>query len=409
MSYFTMYLQRSFTVLVTIVCVHFCNGASKKGCSLNVLQNPNEKLMPVILYNLTTTFNLVVPNRGVINLKSGEGVTLSCPNKRNLLSPTNSNATFAVCVHDTTLKITNADWDFMDVECTKTVHGEIKKTRARCGDNRGRITDIGYPITNQYFKTLIRICYDEEEGNTIYTEHTIHGGEIQYSSKTSDRPSFSVAGLGSGVAANVAYKRAFQKSTFNQLLGSARIADEYINSKSYLARGHLSPSGDFLFASSQSASFYYINTCPQWQSINGGNWLSVEFSVRKAAEYYRHTFTIITGSYDVLELPDSHRHPTKIFLVSGSKLPVPKFIWKIMYNEVTQEGIAFIIVNDPFLSVLHQDHILCMNLCEKYGWGTTSWQIISKGYVYCCDVNEFADVVDTVPFLKVRRVLRGTS
>lgn len=57
----------------------------------------------------------------------------------------------------------------------------------------------------------------------------------------------------------------------------------YILARSYLSRGHLSPDGDFLLGAWQDLTYFYVNTAPQWQSINGGNWMQVETMVRRFA------------------------------------------------------------------------------------------------------------------------------
>lgn len=52
---------------------------------------------------------------------------------------------------------------------------------------------------------------------------------------------------------------------------------------SYLSRGHLSPDADFLLGTWQDLSYFYINTAPQWQTINAGNWLRLENLIRNFA------------------------------------------------------------------------------------------------------------------------------
>lgn len=60
-------------------------------------------------------------------------------------------------------------------------------------------------------------------------------------------------------------------------------ASLYINQKEnkFLARGHLAPNGDFPMDAWHTLTYFYINTAPQWQSINGGGWSSLESKIRK--------------------------------------------------------------------------------------------------------------------------------
>ena len=53
--------------------------------------------------------------------------------------------------------------------------------------------------------------------------------------------------------------------------------------RTFIAKGHLSPDADFIFAHEQLLTYFYVNMAPQWQSINTGNWLKVERNVRKLA------------------------------------------------------------------------------------------------------------------------------
>lgn len=395
----------AFGVLL-ILCFGFAHSATKAGCTLNVLGNANEKYMPVMLNNKSHEYTLIVPHQGQIHLKRGEGITFLCP-ERNFLVPTHSNYTYATCVQGTNLKIFRQTYDFGDILCSKPIRGQVQRTKERCANSRGVIINIGYRVTPRYFKTLITVCYNDNEGISLYSEHTIHGEEVAYTSRFKERPSFSVDGLPKDISANVAYKQAYQKSTFSSLLGSSGEASVYINSKSFLSRGHLSPDADFLFASSQLTSYFYVNTCPQWQNINAGNWVRIESAVRRAADKYQRDFTIITGTHDVLELPNVSGDPVKLYLVSKRKLPVPKFVWKIMYDENEGTGIAFVSLNNPFAEGITDEDVLCDDVCDRYGWGSKFYSDISKGYIYCCDVNQLREVIDTIPRIKVNGILRN--
>ena len=71
------------------------------------------------------------------------------------------------------------------------------------------------------------------------------------------------------------YTQAQQKITIANVVGS-NLADKYVTNTQYLARGHLAAKTDFIYATGQRASFYFINVAPQWQLFNGGNWNLLE-------------------------------------------------------------------------------------------------------------------------------------
>lgn len=74
-----------------------------------------------------------------------------------------------------------------------------------------------------------------------------------------------------GVAVNTMYTQVQQKATIAQYVGNA-LADRYVTSHQFLARGHLAAKSDYVFATGQRATFYFINAAPQWQPFNAGNW-----------------------------------------------------------------------------------------------------------------------------------------
>lgn len=139
------------------------------------------------------------------------------------------------------------------------------------------------------------------------------------------------------------------------------------------------------------------------QTINNGNWKSVETVVRHTAERYNRTFQIITGTYEVLKLPNTKHDLVEITLQKG-KLPVPKYIWKIMYDYKHKRAVSFVILNNPFADVYDKPEF-CRNICNIYGWSKSQWNNFSKGYVFCCEIEDLRKVVKTVPDFPVSGVL----
>lgn len=182
---------------------------------------------------------------------------------------------------------------------------------------------------------------------------------ISVTTNRHQRPKFSSDGLERGTSVNNLYKKREQAITFTELLNVE--GNKYIKGNSFLSRGHLAPNADFAYSYWQQASFFYINVCPQWQIVNAGNWGSVENEVRSAAGAYKENFTIITGTHKILSLHDINNKSVDMYLDSYRHiLPVPKFMWKIVYSPARRAGIVFISANNPFIKVFNpEEHQLC--------------------------------------------------
>ncbi|XP_066246799.1 uncharacterized protein [Euwallacea similis] len=374
-------------------------------CTFNVTNKATEKHQPVPIFNSSSDYQLAVPYQGTIRLAAGQNISLLCAGNRNYVRQTNANISTVTCIEGDVVKLFRNVYKFEEITCKNIVRGEVRGTKTKCGTHAqgGMVFQIGYPPSRTDWLTLISICYILKNGNTLYTRHVIHGREIKHASKTSYRPFFSTAGEMANITSSVAYKQAYQKSIFNSILGSSVLANRYINSKYFLAKGHLSPDADFLLATEQYSTYYYINVAPQWQNINTANWKSIEFTVRNMATYYGY-LEVITGTHGILTYNDSDDNPQPIFLGRNGILPVPKYFWKIAYEPKTRRAIVFIALNDPHTKDA-TPQVFCRDVCLEYGFLKKTWKYASSGYVFCCSVSDFKKEVMGSPELVVSAML----
>ncbi|XP_066149550.1 uncharacterized protein [Euwallacea fornicatus] len=379
--------------------------AEGAACTFNVTNKATERYQPIPLFNSSSDYQLAVPYQGTIRLAAGQNISLLCAGNRNYVRQTNANISTVTCIEGDVVKLFRNVYKFEEIQCKNAVRGEVRNTKTKCGTHaqEGVVFRIGYPPSRTDWLTLISICYIPENGNTLYTRHVIHGKEIKYASKTSYRPFFSTAGEMFNITSSVAYKQAYQKSTFSSILGSSVLASRYINRKYFLAKGHLSPDADFLLATEQYSTYYYINVAPQWQIINTANWKSVEFTMRNMATYYGY-LEVITGTHGILTYNDSDNIPQPISLGTNGILPVPKYFWKIAYEPKTRRAIVFIVLNDPHTKDATPD-VFCQDTCLEHGFLKNAWKNASSGYVFCCSVSDFKKEVKSSPELEVSAVL----
>lgn len=392
-------------IIILSVMVHCWSAPSNGGCSIH-FPKKDDRLQPLLLTNKTKwSYDFYIPNGKNLDIGIRESLTFLCSPKGNAIEGENTNLTSYPCSSADTFIQKGKNVPFDNIRCKSIVKGSTITTNIRCGNNMGRIINIGYQVTRTQFLTLIQSCYDSKAGNPLYTNHTVYGQAIPAFSAQSHRPPFSEEAIPYNLEANNLYKQERQKQEIAARLGSTALVNKYYPKSQFLSRGHLSPDADFVYAPMQFTTYFFVNVNPQWQSINAGNWLAIESMVRRLAGKLKVPLQVYTGSHDVLTLPDKNNNPVELYLDFQNRMPVPKYLWKIIYNTQSKEGIALIAINNPFLSYVSDDDIICPDVCDQYYWEIAAFKTIKKGYVYCCEVQELKNVVPTIPYLNIRGVL----
>ncbi|KAF5275720.1 hypothetical protein FQR65_LT16584 [Abscondita terminalis] len=153
---------------------------------------------------------------------------------------------------------------FDSIQCKSIVKGSVITTSRRCGNNMGKIMNIGYQVTRTQFLTLFESCYDSKRVNPIYTNHTIYGQAIPALSRQSFRPPFSEEATPYNLQVNYLYTQKSEKERFGTLLRSKSLSEQYFGKNQFLSRGHLSPDADFIFAPMQFTTYFFVNVNPHW-------------------------------------------------------------------------------------------------------------------------------------------------
>ena len=84
-------------------------------------------------------------------------------------------------------------------------------------------------------------------------------------------------------------------------------------------------------------------------------------------------------------------------------IPVPKYYWKIIYDEKEHQGVAFLGLNDPYSEDVKKTDTLCTNVCDEVSWLKEYVPKVdeeNRGHITCCTIQDLADVVENVENFK---------
>lgn len=270
----------------------------------------------------------------------------------------------------------------------------IKKTNRKCPVrvNKGAIFEIGFFSRTDFVK-LYETCADPNTAYVYYAVHTIHGSSIDKQMPKGKEGDWDTWGVNKKMAIDVAYAYKNQNQSFLKLLGETA-AEKFYNNYTGLCfnRGHLNPSGDQLFSSWKKATFFLLNTIPQWKKVNGGNYEKLERHIKKQASRLGRDLKAITGGFDDLKFA------RKTITLNKEGIRVPKWIWKVLIDESTQDMIAFVTLNDPHLDEPpNSQYLLCPDVCIKHKWYIENRVDQSQGYTFCCTVSELKKAIPYIP------------
>jgi DNA/RNA endonuclease G, NUC1 len=332
------------------------------------------------------------------------------------LTKVTSHRTF-YSVADSTFSISEAAYNFKAIRCKLPPQSTIKE-EGSCDIGTGKKYNIGFKLKRKFFG-LIEVCYDTANQSTLNTKHRLSKSVGNHDFKLQMNSHFRSSGFGTENTRmpDDFYSCKNQLKTLERLLGSSTQAKKYINcnhkSNMYLDNCHLAPKGDFLFEYQKKAANFYINTAPQWKAISTGNWNILQLKIRRYASIRKVDLTVVTGTMNVTALQDASGTDRDLYLSKDTRnkptVPVPAVFWKLVLDTPRKAGIVFVCLNNPYhYDIRTSDYVICTDICNS----TTSWLDgwnrldITKGYVYCCTVDEFRLKSNIKPFpFRARNIL----
>lgn len=227
---------------------------------------------PLILDPTSNEF--LNPGPKGLTLNTGEKIFLACTGKSNFIKlATKPQELDVECVNGNLFKAKDGSQlitqPFKTFSCNDYPESIARRTGKKCS-NKYTETEIGFE-TSKGFVRIMTTCLDESKKDTLYSVYSVPASIRQQQIKIPRPPGgFQEGEFYPGLypTPSSLYSKYSQLNAFSKLLKSDKLANEYIKLDDdyfYIARGHLAAKADFLYASQQRATFYYVNVAPQWQ------------------------------------------------------------------------------------------------------------------------------------------------
>jgi hypothetical protein len=305
-----------------------------------------------------------------------------------------------VLIAGTKFSIDGTPTDFFNITCKDTPESAIANT-GKCNINRYDKHSIGFKV-KAGFVELMEVCYDPQRHTTQYVKFTVVRGAESRQRNVPRQNYFRKSGFFKGLTPPIetVYNcKSGQQSILASLLGSEEAVHRYIDCNSRggesLDKGHLAAYADFVYYAQQKATLYYVNTVPQWQSFNAGNWKFLEDKIRKYAESQNTDLIVYAGYHKVARLRDKNNKQHPIYLAkdvnNNDVVPVPDQMYRLVYDQDMARAIVFLGINSVEINPNISKRLICQDVCEQAMTFFTGWnrKNASKGYVYCCSLSDF--------------------
>lgn len=346
--------------------------------------------------NLDNELVLAIPKNGIIDVDVWDTITLACVDQNlRILNffelPGNSRIDKLYCgrLWDNTPAFFHYDTDVLAdmnrlTRCPASNAITVRKTSTSCAKSKGIRYEIGFRLGWFEFYSLYDVCYRISDQRALYANHKIHGSTLarHQAMYYDDRRPFDTAGDSIDTDIGDFYEKFAQSKN----IGS----DLIITESRYFARGHLSRFADGIFKSFKTATNYYVNVNPHWQSVNNGNFKAVENRVSALAKRLNRDVHVITGGYGEMNINNTD--------IKIGKAVAPSWIYKVVMNQLLMEGIALVVWNNPMSP---PETNLCKDICPKLSGNSNGWNFPNKydresGVVICCSVGDLTRAIGNI-------------
>ncbi|XP_037813071.1 uncharacterized protein LOC119604493 [Lucilia sericata] len=379
---------------VLVICSFTTFAIVTANCYINLSTDIQIRSPVILVSSFGHNYKLFKPSGQVALINNGANLLLACPTvNRNKFVNTDQNIQQVIqltCDNGNFIySKTRNRANFKQLLCQIAPMSMLQITGRSCANGQGVIYETGFNINQQFYGPVFEICYDNTNEYTYYTHNTLNGAAMAYAISTGDqRRTFTADGMNYITS----QMNKFYQEQKNRFISNFGVRQNYVDNDihRFLARGHLSADADFIFPYEKLATYFYVNTAPEFQTINTGNWLRVEELARAVSISYQDDIESYNGYISVLALPRDDRNLVEIYLDDIRKIEVPIFFYKILLHKASDSAIVFLTVNNPYLLKADIPKVkLCTDVCQQSGLIHPNFPDETKGYTFFCELNEF--------------------
>ncbi|KAF4527394.1 hypothetical protein B566_EDAN016137, partial [Ephemera danica] len=378
-------------VLLALVASSHARGAPRADCVWNVNTIPDPSPLYIKIGGGFDLNGFWLPQTGdQVTVPEGTAIIFACPGG-TLSGPGGTEATLTCIGGSSWQSSSGSTYSFSSLTCSREPFHDARISATKtCNINvpNTDLMEIGFELANGDFYIIIETCFDTVNLDTLYTVHmqtpAIGGVQSGY-----PRPGWVQGPWYGNMDVDYQYSCTGQTEAFTIALGSASLVNTYVDcgSDEFISRGHTTAKSDFVYGVHQRATFWFLNVAPQWQTVNGANWNTLEINTRALADTYPNDLWVWTGTHGVTTLPDINGNDAELYIYYENgvtpKLRVPEFFWRVVYDPVSQRGTAFVGMNNPHISTVTP---VCPDVCDQITWETWNANNQANGFGYCCEV-----------------------
>jgi hypothetical protein len=277
-------------------------------CSWNVKTDlPDPDVQPLYM-KYTSIHNdirdFLLPDQdGNVAVRKQEPVVFVCPGVNNTIAQIGFPVVKLTCLEGTKFQHINNIYNFKDITCTSRIISTVRHTNITCPSKAvpaGNLYQIGFQLNENKFYKFLTICFDKTRYNPIYSEQIVfplkqfiedhqfqHSNQQPYNVTKMDKFFQGENIYPQNISIDNIYLINSQIETLGKIINVSTV-ENYIkpNTSLQVLPARLIPDSYFTYGTHQRITNWYINTAPQWQSLNTGNWLKMKSSIRTFALSY---------------------------------------------------------------------------------------------------------------------------